>query len=333
MGLRRYAVSRLLQTIPIVIGVITTVFVLMHSFPGDPIDILLGPQAPTSTVERTRELYGLDEPVYIQYINYVVNVFQGELGVSISYRGTSVASLIANRLPVTLFLTAAAFAFAIPISIFLGVISAQRRNKPVDHVSRMIALVGVSTPSFWIGLLLIIVFSYHLNWLPPTRLVLPWAAPATVESAATRLDVVVTSARHLLMPMLALGTLRMAAITRVERSSMLEELGEEYITLARAYGVKERTILRKHAFRNAQLPVITIIGLDMGMALGGSVLTETVFEINGMGRLIIEAIKAQDYPLVMGTTLVFSLIFIVTVVLTDIAYAYIDPRVSYDSGE
>ena len=191
----------------------------------------------------------------------------------------------------------------------------------------------MSTPSFWIGLVLIILFSYHLGVLPATNLVMPWAPPSTVAGASTQLDVLYVAGSHLLLPMLSLGTLQMAAITRIERSSMLEVLSDDYVRLARAYGVKERTILRKHAFRNAQLPVITIIGLQLTTAIGGAVLTETVFEINGMGRLIISSISRQDFPVVMGTTLVFAFVFIVGVILTDISYAYIDPRVSYGDQE
>jgi peptide/nickel transport system permease protein len=263
---------------------------------------------------------------------YVALEFGVDLGRSI-YFGVPVTQKIAERLPITLLLVASSFAFALLTAVPLGIISAKRRNKPTDHVSRVVALVGVSTPSFWIGLMLIIVFSYHLNWLPATNLVMPWADPAAVGGAEGRLDVLVVSARHLLLPTLSLGTLQMAAITRIERSSMLENLSEDYVQLARAYGVRERTILRKHAFRNAQLPVVTILGLQITTAIGGAVLTETVFQINGMGKLIVDSIARQDFPLVMGTTLVFAFVFVVGVIVTDISYAYLDPRVSYGERE
>jgi peptide/nickel transport system permease protein len=197
----------------------------------------------------------------------------------------------------------------------------------------VVALLGVSTPSFWIGLMLIIVFAFQLDLLPATNLVMPWAPPSAVSGAETRLAVVVTAIEHLILPTITLGTLQMAAFTRIERSSMLEVLNQEYVTLARAYGVKESTIVRKHAFRNAQLPLITIVGLQLTQALGGAVLTETVFSINGMGRLIITAIQNQDFQLVMGTTLVFGLVFVVGVIVTDLSYAYVDPRVSFEEGE
>jgi peptide/nickel transport system permease protein len=181
--------------------------------------------------------------------------------------------------------------------------------------------------------MLIIIFSFWLGWLPSTNIVLPWTGPENVGGASTQLDVIITSLQHLVMPMITLGTLQMAAFTRIERSSMLEVLGEEYVKLARAYGVSERKIVRKHAFRNAQLPLITLVGLQLTSALGGAVLTETVFSINGMGRLIITAVQNQDYQLIMGTTLVFGLVFVIGVIITDLSYAYVDPRVSFDGSE
>ena len=324
----------------------TTVLFVSNAIPGDPVSIMLGPSPSAQQAAVIRAKFGLDQPLWIRYLNYVGDVspiwlsyvpdhfpylhpsLGVDLGRSIYYK-VPVTQKIAERLPVTILLVASSFAFALIAAIPLGVISAKRRNKPTDHVSRIVALVGVSTPSFWIGLMLIIVFSFYLNVLPATNLVMPWAPVSAVEGASSRLDVLVASGRHLLLPTLSLGTLQMAAITRIERSAMLENLSQEYVNLARAYGVKETTILRKHAFRPAQLPVITIVGLQLTQALGGAVLTETVFSINGMGTLIITAIYNQDYPLIMGTTLVFGLIFVVGVVVTDISYAYVDPRVSY----
>jgi peptide/nickel transport system permease protein len=339
----------LLQAIPVVIGVITITFFLTDAIPGDPVQIMLGPSPAQQEVAEIRAKFGLDQPLWIRYINYVGDVspiwlstvdsfpyvapeFGIDLGTSIYY-DVPVTQKIMERLPVTMLLMLSAFAFALVVAIPLGVISAHRRNKPTDHVSRIVALIGVSTPSFWIGLMLILIFAFHLDWLPATNLILPWADPENVRGAETRTDVLVMAGRHLLMPMVSLGTLQMAAITRIERSAMLEQLSQEYVRLARAYGVHDGKILRKHAFRPAQLPVITIVGLQLTSAIGGAVLTETVFEINGMGRLIISSIQRQDFPLVMGTTLVFGLVFIIGVIVTDISYAYIDPRVSYGEQE
>ena len=332
MGLARYTVRRLLQAIPVLIGIVTITFVLSNALPGDPVSIMLGPTPSAGEAAAVRAKYGLDRPLYVRYFNYVAGVVQGDLGRSLYY-GVPVTQKIVERLPVTLLLLLSSFAFAIVAAIPLGVLSAQRRNKPTDHVSRVVALIGVSTPSFWIGLMLIIVFAFRLGWFPATNLVLPWVHPLRISGAETRLDVVVMSARHLFLPALSLGTLQMAAITRIERSSMLETLSEEYVRLARAYGVSEATILRKHAFRNAQLPVLTVIGLNLSTALGGAVLTETVFSINGMGTLILTGVYNQDYQLIMGTTIMFGLAFVIGVIITDLSYAYVDPRVSYGERE
>lgn len=347
MGLARYTTRRLLQAIPVLLGIVTITFFLTDAIPGDPVQIMLGPSPSAQQAAEIRAKFGLDQPLWVRYINYVGDVspiwfetvsgsfppvrltFGVDLGQSIYY-GVPVTQKIAERLPVTLLLVLSSFAFAIATAIPLGVISAKRRNKTTDHVSRIVALVGVSTPSFWIGLMLIIVFSYYMvGFLPATDLIMPWADPSRIEGASDRGDVLWISIRHLILPTLSLGTLQMAAITRIERSAMLENLSEDYVQLARAFGVRERTILRKHAFRPAQLPVITIVGLQLTTALGGAVLTETVFSINGMGTLIITAIYNQDFPLIMGTTLFYGLIFVVGVIVTDISYAYIDPRVSY----
>jgi peptide/nickel transport system permease protein len=329
MGILRYTIRRLLQAIPVLIGIVTITFLLTNAIPGDPVQIMLGPSPSAQMVDQIRAQYGLNQPLPVRYVNYLASVAQGDMGQSIYY-GVPVTTKIMERLPVTLLLMLSSFTFAIVAAVPLGIISAKRRNKPTDHVSRVVALAGVSTPSFWIGLMLIIIFAYYLNWLPATGLVLPWASPSSVEGASSRTDVLWQTFTHLLLPTLSLGTLQMAAITRIERSSMLEVLQQEYVKLARAYGVAERTIVRKHAFRNAQLPVITVVGLQLTSALGGAVLTETVFNINGMGRLIITAINNQDYPLVMGTTIFFGLTFVLGVIITDLSYAYIDPRVTYD---
>ena len=332
MGLMRYTARRLAQAVPVVMGITLITFLLTDAIPGDPVSIMLGPSPSAQQAAAIRAQFGLDRPLYVRYFNYLLSVLQGDLGQSLYY-GVPVTRKIAERLPVTILLLASSFAFAIAAAVPLGIISAKRRNKPTDHVSRVVALVGVSTPSFWIGLMLIIVFAYQVQWFPATSLVLPWAPVSAVDGASSRIDVLVIAAKHLTLPTLSLGTLQMAAITRIERSSMLEVLSAEYVKLARAYGVPETTILRRHAFRNAQLPVITIVGLQLTTAIGGAVLTETVFSISGMGTLILTAIVNQDFQLVMGTTLVLGLVFVVGVVVTDISYAYVDPRVSYGEGE
>lgn len=333
MSLIRYTIRRLLQSVFLLAGIATITFFLVNAMPGDPVRIMLGPGTDQSTIEAVEARYGLDRPIYERYFNYMIGVAQGDLGRSIHYNGVPVTEKILERLPATLLLVASSFTLAISMAIPLGVISAKRQNKPTDHVSRVIALIGVSTPSFWIGLMLIIVFAYHLNMFPSSGLVMPWADPVTVNSAGSRLEVAWISFGHLILPTITLGTLQTAAIMRIQRSSMLDVLDREYVVLAQAFGVPERTILRKHALRNAQLPVVTIIGIQLTTALGGAVLTETVFNINGMGTLMITAVNSQDYSLLMGVTLFFGLIFVIGVLITDLLYAYLDPRISYDGGE
>ncbi|GAA0206897.1 ABC transporter permease [Halobaculum roseum] len=332
MGRAQYTIRRILQAIPVLVGVAAITYFLMEAMPGDPVSIMLGPSPSAQQAAAIRAKYGLDQPVWLRFLNYLWDAIQLDLGQSLYYK-VPVTQKIAERLPVTLLLLLSSFTFAVVTAVPLGIISAKRRNKPTDHVSRIVALIGVSTPSFWIGLMLIIVFAYRLDVLPATNLVLPWAPVAAVDGANSRLGVLVETGEHLLLPTLSLGTLQMAALTRIERSSMLEVLGEDYVKLARAYGVSEFTILRKHAFRNAQLPLITLLGLQLTSAIGGAVLTETVFSINGMGRLIITAINNQDFALVTGTTLVFGFVFVVGVIITDLSYAYIDPRVTFDEND
>ena len=334
MGLLRYTAWRIVQAIPVLLGIVTIVFFLVNAIPGDPVSIMLGPSPAAEQIAEIKAKYGLNKPVHERYVNYLVSVAQGDLGESINVNsGMPVSELIVSRLPITLLLTVSAFAFAIATAIPLGVISAKRRNESTDHAARVVSLIGVSTPSFWIGLMLIIVFATQLDLFPSRGLVMPWTEPGTgsrvTRHAESQLEVVALSIEHVILPMITLGSLQMAQITRIERSTMVDTLQEEYVKLARAYGVTERTIIRKHAFKPAQLPVITIIGLGLSTALGGAVLTETVFGINGMGRLIIQGINQRDYPVVMGTTIVFGLTYLIGVIITDISYAYIDPRVTY----
>ncbi|AHF98311.1 ABC transporter permease [Halostagnicola larsenii XH-48] len=328
MGLLRYTIYRLLQAIPVLLGISIITFVLVNLAPGDPVSLMLqGQQADEQLIRSIEQRYGLDQPMHVRYWNYMTGLVQGDLGYSI-HRDRPVSALLGERVGPTLLLVLSGYLFAIGTAIPLGVLAAKRRNKPADHVSRIVALVGVSTPSFWIGIMLIIVFAVNLGVLPSAGLVYPWRPPSAAGHSG-HIEHYYQTIRHLLLPMIALGTLQMATLMRVERTQMIESLQEEYVRLARAYGVPERTILRKHAFRSAQLPIITIIGLNLSTALGGAVLIETVFAINGIGRLFIESIQQLDYQLVMGITLVLGFMFVIGVIITDISYAYIDPRVTY----
>lgn len=328
MGLFRYTIRRLLQAIPVLLGLVTITFVLANAIPGNPVDAMLGPSATAAERAAAEARYGLDEPLLDRYLAYLAGLAQGDLGHSLAF-GVPVAQKIAERAPKTLLLLCSSYVLALLTAVPLGVLSASRRNTKTDHAARIVSLLGVSTPSFWIGLLLILAFSYTLGLFPATDLVVPWADPATLRGASSRLDVLFAAVHHLALPAVALGTLQMASITRIERSEMLDALSEDYVTLARAYGISERSIRRKHAFRNAQLPVVTIVGLQLSSALAGAVLIEEVFAINGMGRLIVAGIQNLDYPLVLGTTLVFGVVFVLGTILTDLAYAWLDPRVAY----
>ncbi|ELY59160.1 binding-protein-dependent transporters inner membrane component [Natronococcus amylolyticus DSM 10524] len=333
MGLLRYTLYRLLQAIPVLIGITIITFLLANLAPGDPVRLMLqGQEVDEELIETIEQRYGLDQPLHERYITYMSGLVQGDFGHSI-HRNQPVSDLMLSRLGPTLLLVLSAYAFAIATAIPLGIFAATRRNDPADHISRIVALIGVSTPSFWIGIMLILLFAVQLGWLPSSGLVYPWWGPEAYDWIDTWPELLYQTARHLLLPMVALGTLQMATLMRVERTQMIESLQGEYVKLARAYGVPERTILRKHAFQVAQLPIITIIGLNLSTALGGAVLIEYVFNINGMGRLFIEAIQSLDYQLIMGITIVIGTMFVIGVIITDISYAYIDPRVTYGEEE
>ncbi|WP_049924155.1 ABC transporter permease [Halopiger djelfimassiliensis] len=332
MGLLRYTTVRILQAIPVLIGITVITFVLANLAPGDPVKLMLqGQEVDQEVIRRIERQYGLNRPLHERYVTYMTNILQGDFGQSI-HRGRPVEELMLDRAPPTLLLVLSAYAFALVTAIPLGIIAATRRNEPADHVSRIVALIGVSTPSFWIGIMLILVFAIQLGWFPSSGLVYPWRGPDHYGYSGYP-ELAYQTIKHLLLPMVALGTLQMATLMRVERTQMIESLQGEYVKLARAYGVPERTILRKHAFQVAQLPIITIVGLNLSTALGGAVLTEYVFNINGMGRLFLEAIQQLDYQLIMGITIVIGTMFVVGVIITDISYAYIDPRVTYGERE
>ncbi|AGB39700.1 ABC transporter permease [Natronococcus occultus] len=333
MGLLRYTLYRLVQAVPVLIGITIITFLLANSAPGDPVRLMLqGQEVDEELIQTIEQRYGLDQPLHERYLTYMSGLVQGDFGHSIHYN-EPVSDLMWSRLGPTLLLVLSAYAFAVVTAIPLGILAATKRNEPTDHVSRIVALLGVSTPSFWIGIMLILLFAVQLGWFPSTGLVYPWWGPEGYDWIDTWPELLYQTALHLLLPMIALGTLQMATLMRVERTQMIESLQGEYVKLARAYGVPERTILRKHAFQNAQLPIITIIGLNLSTALGGAVLIEYVFNINGMGRLFIEAIQTLDYQLIMGITIVIGTMFVIGVIITDISYAYIDPRVTYGEEE
>jgi peptide/nickel transport system permease protein len=301
----RYLSLRLLYTLPVVWLVVSIVFLLIHLVPGDPILQMLGEGAPPADIEATRHLYGLDLPIGQQYINYWKGVLHGDLGPSLRYN-QNVSHLIAQRYPYTLQLTIAALIVAIALSIPAGVRSAQYRNRWDDRALSVISLFGLSFPNFALGPVLILFFAIELGWLP-------------VSGSG--------SLAHLVLPAITMGSALAAILTRMVRTSMLEELGQDYIRTARAKGLPERTVVYSHALRNAMIPIITVLGLQFGALLAGAIVTETIFSWPGIGRLTIQAISNRDYYLVQGCILAIGLTYVAVNFGTDLLYSAVNPRI------
>jgi peptide/nickel transport system permease protein len=301
-----YLLRRSLQSVPVVLGVIFAVMLTIEMIPGDPVTLMLGEHATQESVAAVREALGLDKPLLVRYVQYIGNLVHGDLGRSLRERRL-VSQELADVWPATLELTAAALAIAVVFGVLAGVVSAVWPNSFFDGVMRLGSLFGLSMPVFWTGLTLIIFFSLWLPWLP-------------VGGSG--------SLRHLILPAVTLALPSLAMVARMTRSSVLEVLHEDYIRTARAKGVREQTVVLKHGLRNACIPIVTLLGLQVGQLLGGAVLTETVFAWPGMGRLIVRAIFARDYILLQGAILVFALAFVLINLIVDISYAMFDPRVS-----
>jgi peptide/nickel transport system permease protein len=314
----RYLGKRLLYAVPTVLCVLFAVFLLLHLIPGDPAQVMLGVGASDRDIASLREKLGLDRPLTIQFARYAMGVLRGDLGDSFAYR-KEVLQVVLERFPATIELTLAAMVLACGIGIPLGVEAALRRRSSFDLVCRIIALAGVSFPVFWLAILLMYFFAVMLQLLPLSGrggALYTW-----------------NGLRHLLLPAIALSTIMLPSTMRLTRSSMLEVLTQEYIRVARAKGLRERVVIYKHAFRNAILPVITNIGLQFGMLLGGAFLTEHVFAWPGIGQLTVNAIFRRDFPVVQGVILITALAFFLVNVCVDISYAYLDPRVRHEMVE
>lgn len=337
MRLRDYVVRRLLLIIPVLIGVTVITFALVYMVPGDPARQLLGPRTTAQQVEALREQMGLNKPLYIQYGRYLSRLLHGDLGKS-TLTLQPVAQDLIERFPATFELAMISMILALIVSIPLGIVSATKRNRPVDHASRIFALTGVSMPIFWLGLMLLLVFYYNLHWAPsPMGRISMAVSPPTHITGLFILDSLLTgnwealssSLSHIVLPAICLMTPTLAMVTRMMRSSMLEVLGQDYVKTARAKGLAEKTVIYKHAARNALLPTTTIVGLQFGIMFAGAVLTETIFAWPGMGRYAVEAIMYHDNAGIMGFTLVVALIFILVNLIVDLLYGVLDPRVRY----
>jgi len=308
---------RLLLTIPALFGVALVVFLLMRAIPGDVVTQLIG-LGEGVTPERMAELqriFGLDLPVHVQFAQWIGAALQGDLGTSLR-TGRSVAGDLLLRFPATLQLSLMSLAIALALAVPIGIIAARNRGRWPDYLGSAFVLVGLSVPSFFLGILLILLFSLKLGWLPPAGFV-PF------------LEDPLESMRRMVLPALSLGLILAAATTRIMRSAMLEVLERDYVRTARAKGLSERRVTLTHALRNALIPVVTVVGLQFGSLLGGTVIIEQVFSIPGVGRFALEGINLRDYPVVQGAVLVISGAFVFVNLLVDVAYALIDPRVRY----
>ena len=326
--------KQLTDILIVVIGVSLITFVISHLIPGDPARLIAGERASDEIVAGIRQQLGLDLPLYQQYFRYMGDLLQGDLGQSIRTHRPVLEDL-QLFFPATLELALAALLLSILIGVPLGVLSAVYNNRWIDHISRTLAVAGISTPAFWLGLGLIVLFYGHLGWLPGGgRLDQGLTPPPTVTGfylidtlLAGDLTGFVSAARHLLLPAVTLAFVNLGVITRQIRGAMLEQLGEDYIRTARAYGLSQTTVVLRHALPNALIPSITVIGLALGDLLYGAVLTETVFAIPGMGRLSVNAILNRDYSVVQGTILVGVFAVVVVNLLVDLAYAFLNPRI------
>jgi len=332
----RYAIRRGLTVVPVLVGVSLLVFSFVHLIPGDPALTMLGERATPEKVAEVRARLGLDRPIWQQYVLYIGKALQGDLGVSI-VRGDPVASDLLRRFPATVELAVAAIVVAIACGIPIGVASAVWRNSLLDSLARLGALTGVSMPIFWLGLVLAWFFGVQLRILPTGfRLAsgtsfVPWTNFVILDSLlqgdwASLADAL----RHLILPGLALATIPLAVIARMTRASMLEVLSREYIRTAEAKGLSRRAVILRHALRNALLPVLTVIGLQVGRLLAGAILTETIFSWPGIGLWVYESIEARDYAIVQGVSLFIAVIVVGVNLVTDVLYAAVDPRIKYE---
>lgn len=306
---------RIVQLFFLLIGISFIVFMSMHLAPGDPAMIIGGPTATASDIAAIRQNLGLDNPVLIQYWDYLKGILQGDFGYSFQ-TDRAVGEALMIRFPNTLNLAIASMVVAIVLGIPAGILSALKQNSWVDMSSTSIILVAMSLPNFWFGAMLILLFAVELQWLPVGGVSAPFW---TIEGM-----------KQLILPAITLGTGSAAMIARMGRSTMLEVIRADYVRTARAKGVKEKSVVWLHCLRNAMIPVITLIGLNFGFLLGGTIIVEQVFAINGIGRLMIESISARDFPMVQGSVLLVATIFVVVNLVVDILYAFIDPRISYD---
>jgi len=333
----RYIFRRLLNLIPVLLGITLLVFLFLHLIPGDPAVVMLGDRATPTQVAALRERMGLNEPLPLQYLAFLGNLLQFDLGRSI-FTGVPIIEEIKIRWPATFELSVVAMVISLIIGIPAGVLAAVRKNSLLDNITMSGSLIGVSMPVYWLGLLLIYLFAVNLQWLPPSgRISIDAGLGFKPVTGFYLLDTLMQGnfsafkdvCLHLLLPAFTLSTIPLAILARITRSAMLEVLGQDYIRTARAKGLIELRVIFKHALKNAMLPVITIVGLEFGTLLGGAILTETIFSWPGIGKWIYEGILSRDYPVVQGGVIFVATAFVLINLIVDLSYAFLDPRIQY----
>ena len=315
----RLIARRIMLAIPLIFVVITINFIIVHTAPGDPTYILLGETATKEFVDAMRAKFGLDKPLYMQYIIYLSHVIQGDLGYSL-LKSESVGALIMERLPATLLLIFSAMCISVLVGVFLGVTASKKPYSLRDNLATGVALFGVSTPTFWLGQMLLIAFAIYLGLFPVSGM-------KTIRIELRGLENVFDIVQHLVLPAVTLAAFHLAFIARLTRASMLEVLGQDFIITARSKGLDDRAVTYRHGLRNALLPVTTYVGLSIGILFAGAILTETVFGWPGMGSLLYDSLRSRDYPVLMGVFIFVSVMVIVSNLVVDILYSFLDPRI------
>lgn len=323
----KFLVRRVLQGIFVVWGVITVLFGLRAVSPGDPANLMLAEGASDELIQRVREQEGLNEPIYVQYTDYLQQVAVGDLGFSWQ-SNREVEAMVIERVPATIELAVAATIIAIAIAIPLGVISATRRDGPADYGATLFSLLGISTPNFWLGLMLILFFGVWVGILPTGRRPVGFYEAVLTLVTTGYIGDLTTWLRYITLPAVTLGTYFTALITRLTRSGMIDELGEPYVTATQAKGLPEVLVRYKHVLRNTMIPIVTVLGLQLGTLLGGAVITETVFNWPGLGLRLVDALNARDWPLMQGIIIFIALAFVTINIFVDAVYNYLDPQVS-----
>jgi peptide/nickel transport system permease protein len=302
----QYIIRRLLQSILVIIGVVTLVFIITN-LTGDPVALMLGETASAEDMEQLRENLGLNEPLYVQYFNFLADAARLDFQDSLRFGGFSSMEIVLDRYPRTILLAVCALVVSVTLAITLGVISAIKRYSAIDNVVMFLALLGQSIPNFWLGIMLILVFSVNLGWMASQGYALDW--------------------QHLLLPTITLAAPGLARLTRLTRSGMLDVMSADYIRTGRAKGLRESAVIMRHAFKNTAIPLVTVIGLDFGNLLAGAIITEQIFQWDGVGQLLVTAINARDFPVVQAAVFVIATTFVLINLLVDIVYTWLDPRI------